>query len=94
MTYKRTNKGVCSLYTEVQLSEEGVIEALSVMGGCNGNLKGICALAKGLEAEEVIARLQGITCGTKKTSCPDQIAITLREALAQQSVPCTVSAQA
>ncbi|MEG0485035.1 MAG: TIGR03905 family TSCPD domain-containing protein [Oscillospiraceae bacterium] len=83
MTYKRTNKGVCSLYTEVELSEDGIIEKLSVVGGCNGNLKGISTLVVGMSAEDAIARLEGITCGNKKTSCPDQIAITLREALAQ-----------
>ncbi|MEG1698914.1 MAG: TSCPD domain-containing protein, partial [Oscillospiraceae bacterium] len=48
-----------------------------------GNLKGISTLVVGMSAEDAIARLEGITCGNKKTSCPDQIAITLREALAQ-----------
>lgn len=83
MTYSRKNRGVCSLSTEVSLTDDGVIESVSVVGGCNGNLKGLCSLLQGLSAEEAIARLKGLTCGGKKTSCPDQIALALEEALAQ-----------
>lgn len=83
MTYKRKNKGVCSLTTEVTLDDQNVVELIEVTGGCSGNLKGLCSLIKGMTAEEAIARLEGLTCGSKKTSCPDQIAQTLREALAQ-----------
>ncbi|MEG0178247.1 MAG: TIGR03905 family TSCPD domain-containing protein [Oscillospiraceae bacterium] len=81
MVYKRKNKGVCSLYTQVTLSDDGIIENLEVMGGCNGNLKGICQLVQGQKATDVIERLEGTTCGNKTTSCPDQISKALKEAL-------------
>ena len=81
MTYTRKNKGVCSLSTEVTLTDDGVIESVTVVGGCNGNLKGISALLTGLRAEDAIRRLKGLTCGSKHTSCPDQIALALEEAL-------------
>lgn len=83
MTYTHKNKGVCSLSTEVILDDNGVIESVMVLGGCNGNLKGISEMLKGVPAKEAISRLKGITCGSKKTSCPDQIASALEEALAQ-----------
>lgn len=83
MTYTRKNKGVCSLSTEVTLSDAGIIETVSVVGGCNGNLQGLCALLQGLTADEAIGRLKGLTCGSKQTSCPDQIAQALEEAKAQ-----------
>ncbi len=86
MTYTRKNKGVCSLTTEVSLTDDGVIESVAVVGGCNGNLKGMCSLLKGLRAEEAVSRLKGLTCGSKQTSCPDQIALALEEALAQKNV--------
>ena len=81
MTYTRKNKGVCSLSTEVTLTDDGVIESVTVVGGCNGNLKGISALLTGLRAEDAIRRLKGLTCGSKHTSCPDQISLALEEAL-------------
>lgn len=84
MVHKRNNKGVCSLYTQVTLADDGTIEKLEVMGGCNGNLNAICQLVRGRKAEEVINTLAGTTCGTKHTSCPDQISIALREALDKQ----------
>ena len=58
--------------------EDGKIVSLSVVGGCNGNLKGIGALVKGMDINEAINRLEGITCGFKPTSCPDQIAKALK----------------
>lgn len=75
------NKGVCSSQTIIDLDENNVIESVAVLGGCNGNLKGISALLKGVKAEDAIERLEGITCGYKKTSCPDQIAQALKTAL-------------
>ena len=86
MTYTRKNKGVCSLSTEVTLTDDGVIESVTVVGGCNGNLKGISALLTGLRAEDAIRRLKGLTCGSKHTSCPDQIALALEEALAKRPI--------
>lgn len=83
MTYTRKNKGVCSLSTEVTLTDDGVIESVTVVGGCNGNLKGISRLLKGMKAEDAIARMEGTTCGPRPTSCPDQIAKNLKKALAE-----------
>ena len=83
MTYTRKNKGVCSLSTEVTLTDDGVIESVTVVGGCNGNLQGISRLVVGMDAQEAIRRMKGIHCGPKPTSCPDQMAHALEEALAQ-----------
>ena len=65
-------KGTCSSAIDVEV-KDGIIESVSFIGGCNGNLKGIAALVKGMEVKEAITRLQGITCGFKSTSCPDQL---------------------
>lgn len=75
-------KGVCSRQMNIEL-EDGVIQDVEIIGGCNGNLKGISALVKGQKAEDVISTLRGISCGLKKTSCPDQLAKALEEALAE-----------
>lgn len=83
MIYIRKNKGVCSLSTEVSINEDNIIDNVEVVGGCNGNLKGLCSLIKGMNVQEAISRLEGLTCGNKKTSCPDQIAQALKEAKAQ-----------
>lgn len=83
MTYQRKNRGVCSLSTTVTLAEDGTIENVEVLGGCNGNLKGICRLVKGMKAEDVIDRMEGTLCGFRNTSCPDQIAKNLKKALAE-----------
>lgn len=83
MTYTRKNKGVCSLSTEVVLDDSGIIEQVTVLGGCNGNLKGLCTLLKGMHADAAIEKLKSLTCGHKSTSCPDQIALALEEARAQ-----------
>ena len=82
MTYEYKNRGVCSSSTTVTLSDDGVIEEVKVQGGCNGNLKGICKLLAGMKAEDAIARMKGTTCGSRPTSCPDQISRALEEALA------------
>lgn len=74
MVYKFYPQGVCSKEMYVELDEENVVQDLNVVGGCNGNLKGISALVRGLSAGEVISRLKGIQCGLKSTSCPDQLA--------------------
>lgn len=76
--YEYTPKGVCSRQMIFEIEDDGTIASLQVIGGCNGNLKGISALVKGQKAEDVIARLDGIQCGMKPTSCPDQIAQALK----------------
>lgn len=73
-------QGVCSREVTI-FHEDGVVVEASVLGGCNGNLKGICSLLKGMKIEEVISRLEGIKCGYKPTSCPDQIAQGLKSLL-------------
>lgn len=81
MNYIRKNQGVCSRSTQVVLNDDHTIESVEVIGGCNGNLKGIMSLLKGMKAEDAIARMKDINCNGKGTSCPDQIAITLTETL-------------
>jgi uncharacterized protein (TIGR03905 family) len=68
----------------VELDEQHVIRNLEVLGGCSGNLQGISALVRGLTAEDAIARLKGIRCGFKDTSCPDQLAQGLEAALSRK----------
>ena len=83
MTYERRNKGTCSVMTKVELNPDHTIESVEVLGGCNGNLKGISRLLKGMKAEDAIVRMEGTTCGPRPTSCPDQIARNLKKALAE-----------
>ena len=73
-----TTKGTCSRQIDVTI-EDGIITEVVFMGGCNGNLKGISALCKGKKPEEIIPVLEGITCGFKSTSCPDQLAQALKQ---------------
>ena len=82
MKYAYTPKGVCSRKINFEI-EDGVVKNVSFTGGCNGNLKGISALVEGMEVEEAINRLEGITCGMKLTSCPDQFSKALKAALNQ-----------
>ena len=83
MVYERRNQGTCSVLTRVDLNEDHTIKSVAVMGGCNCNLKGICKLLAGMKAEDAIARMKGTTCGSRPTSCPDQISHALEEALAK-----------
>ena len=70
------NVGTCSKQTNIVLNDDHTIESVEVIGGCNGNLKG-------MKAEDAIARMEGTTCGPRPTSCPDQIAKNLKKALAE-----------
>lgn len=80
MTIQFKPKGVCSRKMTVVV-EDGVIESLKVDGGCSGNLQGISRLVAGMRVEDVIERLDGIRCGFKATSCPDQLAQALKQAV-------------
>lgn len=80
--YEYTTKGTCSRQIKITLSD-GVIESAEFVGGCHGNTQGITKLVKGMKAEDVIARLKGTDCRGRGTSCPDQLAKALEEALAQ-----------
>lgn len=74
MTFK--TQGVCSRKIDFEIVDNK-ISSVSFEGGCNGNLQGISKLIEGMEVNEVIAKLKGIKCGSKETSCPDQLAIAL-----------------
>ena len=73
------NSGTCSKQTNFVLNDDHTIASMEVIGGCNGNLKGICRLVKGMKAEDVIDRMEGTLCGFRNTSCPDQIAKNLKK---------------
>ena len=79
--YQFKTKGTCSQMIYFDL-EDGKVKNVQFMGGCNGNLKGIGQLVEGMDVDDVIARLEGTTCGMKRTSCPDQLAKALKEAKA------------
>ena len=80
MTYEYRTKGVCSAKITFDLTD-GIVSNVRFMGGCNGNLKGIGQLVEGMHAEDVIKRIKGTKCGFKNTSCPDQLAVALEEAM-------------
>ena len=76
-------KGTCSRAISFEITD-GKVHDVEFLGGCNGNLQGIGRLVEGMDAEECIRKLDGISCGGKPTSCPDQLANALRIALAQE----------
>ena len=78
MVYAYTPKGVCSTRFQIEIDDEGLISNLIIEDGCDGNGKGIGRLIEGRPADEIIQRLEGIRCGRKKTSCPDQLAQMLK----------------
>ena len=78
-------RGVCSRKYIIDIND-GIIEDIKIEGGCHGNLQGIAALLRGQRAQDVVDRLSGIRCGSKSTSCPDQISIALREALEEEKL--------
>ena len=72
ITYKTS--GTCSQLIDITLDDNDIIQEVNFLGGCNGNLQGIGQLVKGMHRDQVISKLQGIRCGYKNTSCPDQLA--------------------
>ena len=84
MNYKYIPKGVCSREMNFEI-EDGIIKTLNVVGGCNGNLKGISSLLSGMKVDDAIKKLKGIECGYKNTSCPDQIAKALEKYLQENA---------
>lgn len=78
MQYTYRTKGVCSQVISFEV-EDNKLSNVQFFGGCNGNLKGIGALVEGMDIDDVIARIEGIKCGMKSTSCPDQLAKALKE---------------
>ncbi len=79
MLYKYNTFGTCSQKIEIEINEDETIKSVRFFGGCNGNLKGIAKLVEGQKIDDVIDRLEGIKCGFKSTSCPDQLALALKE---------------
>lgn len=82
MQYEYKTKGTCSQRILFEI-DEGKVKNLQFIGGCNGNLQGISKLVEGMDVDEVISRVKGIHCGMKPTSCPDQLATALQEALSK-----------
>ncbi len=72
-------QGTCSKLISVAVDEQEVIQEVSFLGGCNGNLQGICKLVTGQKVDDVIRKLDGIRCGAKPTSCPDQLCQALKQ---------------
>ncbi len=77
MKYSYRTEGTCCQAFDIEV-EDGKVKNLEFYGGCNGNLQGICSLIRGMKIEDVIDRLEGIRCGSKATSCPDQLSKALR----------------
>ncbi len=77
MTISYKPKGVCSRMMMIE-AEDGIIRHVEIVGGCDGNLQGISRLVEGMELSEAIKRMEGIRCGAKPTSCPDQLAQALK----------------
>ena len=76
--------GTCAQFIVVDVDKEhGIVNNVEFMGGCQGNTQGIASLVKGMKVDDVIARCEGIRCGMKPTSCPDQLARALRQAMEQ-----------
>ena len=80
MQFECTTSGTCSRAILFEI-EDNKVKNVEFLGGCNGNLQGIGKLVEGMDVDEVITRLEGIHCGMKPTSCPDQLALALEEAL-------------
>ena len=84
MEYRYKPNGVCSTEMIFDIDENDIVKDLKVIGGCNGNLKGISSLISGMKIDDIIVKLSDIKCGYKDTSCPDQIAKALKEYLIQK----------
>lgn len=80
MEYK--TKGVCSKQINFDIVD-GIIKNVTYIGGCSGNTQGVAALVEGMEVNEAISRLEGIKCGSRPTSCPDQLAMALKQVIAK-----------
>ena len=79
MVYKTS--GVCSSAISFEIDNEGKVRDVKFQGGCSGNTQGVAALVEGMDAAEAVKRLEGIRCGFRPTSCPDQLAKALKGAL-------------
>ncbi len=84
MRYTYRTQGTCSQAIEFEI-EDGIVKNVQFNGGCNGNTQGVSALVEGMKVEDVLQRLEGIRCGFKNTSCPDQLAKAIREAIEKRT---------
>lgn len=82
LVYK--TQGTCAQAIRIVIDDDKKVESVEFMGGCNGNTSGIAALVRGMKVEDVIAKLRGITCGFKSTSCPDQLSRALEASLKEE----------
>ena len=85
MKYTYYTQGTCSSQIDMEVDDQGILRDVTFYGGCHGNLQGIAILVRGMKASDVISKLQGIRCGYKNTSCHDQLATALRQALAHEN---------
>ena len=83
MQYSYTPHGVCSRAILID-AEDGIVNKVQFIGGCSGNTQGIAALVEGMPLDEVVKRLEGIKCGSRPTSCPDQLAKALKKVAEEQ----------
>jgi len=83
MQYEYRTKGTCSQRILFDINDN-IVSNVQFIGGCNGNLQGISKLVEGMSVEQVIERIEGIHCGMKPTSCPDQLAKALKEAISEK----------
>lgn len=81
MKYTYYTQGTCSSQIDFEIDEDGIVQDVQFYGGCHGNLQGISILVRGMKADEVINKLKGVRCGYKNTSCPDQLANALEQAM-------------
>ena len=79
MQYVYNTQGTCSRQIIIDVDDNGIIENVTFVGGCNGNTQGISSLVKGMKIDDIITKLKGITCGFRPTSCPDQLATALTQ---------------
>lgn len=84
MTHTYKAKGVCARTIHFEITDDNKIHNVVFEGGCNGNTQGVSALIEGMDVNDAIKRMEGIHCGPRSTSCPDQLSKALKEALAQE----------
>ena len=83
MTYTYRTKGTCSQAIQFEI-EDNKVHHVQFIGGCSGNTQGVSRLIEGMDVQEAISRMEGIHCGPRPTSCPDQLATALKQALTKQ----------
>lgn len=84
MRYTYYTSGTCSTQIDFEIDDQGILRDVQFYGGCDGNLQGISILARGMKVTDIISKFQGIRCGYKSTSCPDQLATALSEVMAKK----------